>query len=169
MPMMLIWALTLLSLTWALEPVLNETLEHPMAVAQASHELERYQTFLYMAQLFVKSHPTPGRYPWDQIKQGSLAQTQTLSQTQSQTQSQNQNDVSSSSALPASLLNASYPPSWTVVISDNGTWSTCTPLSVITIGMLEQWTTPAQLTVTGVDSYRYVVLGDDLNVYQSCS
>ena len=142
MPVMLMWVLALLSLTVLIEPVLQDDELHPARVALASHEVDQYKTFLYVASLFMQTHPSAGTFHWQEMR--------------------------AHTPLPIALLATPYPPSWVVVVQDGGAWSTCTPMSGESIGMLLQWATPAGLTVSHVESNRYVVLGQDLNVYKAC-
>jgi hypothetical protein len=142
MPVMLMWVLALLSLTVLIEPVLQDEELHPAGVALASQEVDQYKTFLYVASLFMQTHPGVGTFHWQ--------------------------DMRAQTPVPMALLVAPYPPSWVVVVQDGGAWSTCTPMSGESIGMVLQWATPAGLAVTRAESNRYVVLGQDLNLYKAC-
>jgi hypothetical protein len=142
MPLMLMGVLAALLYTVLIEPALMDEELRPTGVALASNEVDRYKTFLYVASLFVQTQPGAGIFHWPQMM--------------------------TKTPLPTALLSQPYSASWALVVQESGSWSTCTPLSEKSIGMLSQSITAAGLAITGVQSNHYMVLGQDLNAYKVC-
>jgi hypothetical protein len=145
MPLMLFWVLALWSLSMLTEPVLQDEAARPSAVASASVEVDRWKTFLYIANLFMQSAPGAGTFHWG--------------------------EMSAMASLPQALLARPYPPSWSVVVDASGRWSACTPLSEKAIGIMAQWASPAGLAMTVVNPSKdqgFMVLGPDPSLYQVC-
>ena len=147
MPMMLWWVLALWSLSMLTEPIDQEAVNRPSAVALASAEVDQWKTFLYIAQAFMQSSPTPlaGSFHWEDLRAQVM--------------------------LPAALLNRPYPATWRLVVDASGRWLTCTPMSEAAIGMLAQWTTPAGVAMQRVETpsaERFMVLGSEPSLYQIC-
>ena len=105
---LLIFQTHLVSL-WAVERA------SPQDIARASDEMDHYRAFLYLADLYMKTHP-PASGPLDLRAQDLLS---ILAQTHG-------------------MSADAFPSSWHVVVQSNSNWATCTPLSEEALGLIAQ-------------------------------
>ncbi len=87
----------------------------PQETARASDEMDHYRAFLYLADLYMKTH-APASEPLDLSAQDLLP---------------------SLGQVHGMGANA-FPSNWHVVVQSNSNWATCTPLSEEALGLIAQ-------------------------------